>query len=84
DSVVALAADLGLAVREARVSRDHLYVADEVFVCGTAAEIVGVASVDGRNVGAGRTGPITRRLREAYQSAVRGGHPRSEQWLTHV
>ncbi|HUF47895.1 MAG TPA: branched-chain amino acid transaminase, partial [Vicinamibacterales bacterium] len=47
DSVVALAADLGLAVREARVSRDHLYVADEVFVCGTAAEIVGVASVDG-------------------------------------
>jgi branched-chain amino acid aminotransferase len=84
DSVVHLAADLGLGVVEQRVSRDHLYVADEVFVCGTAAEIVGVASVDGRPVGTGRTGPVTRRLLEAYRTAVRGDHPRSAGWLHYL
>ena len=56
----------------ARVSRDHLYVADELFVCGTAAEIVGIAEVDGRRVGIGRTGPITTRLQQAYAEAVHG------------
>ena len=84
DTVVALAGDLGLDTVEARVSRDHLYIADEVFVCGTAAEIVGVASVDGRPIGEGRTGEITRRLREAYRSAVRGDHARSAGWLHQV
>ncbi len=84
DTVVALAGDFGIAVSEQRVTRDHLYIADEVFVCGTAAEIVGVASVDGRAVGAGRTGEVTKRLLDAYRSAVRGAHPRSEGWLHHV
>lgn len=84
DTVAALARDLGIPVQESQLSRDHLYVVDEAFVCGTAAEIVGVSSVDGRAIGAGVTGPVTRVLREAYQSAVRWTHPRSEGWITLV
>jgi branched-chain amino acid aminotransferase len=84
DTVAALARDLGIPVQESQLSRDHLYVVDEVFVCGTAAEIVGVSSVDGRPVGAGVTGPITRTLREAYHTAVRGAHARSDGWITLV
>jgi branched-chain amino acid aminotransferase len=84
DTIAALAHDMGIPVREARMSRDHLYVSDEVFVCGTAAEVVGVSSVDGRAIGAGVTGPVTRQLREAYQAAVRGHHPRSAAWITLV
>lgn len=80
-TVFDLAKDLGLETREGRMTRDHLYVADEVFVCGTAAEIVGVRDVDGRPIGAGKTGPVTMKLREAYQQAVRGAHPRSKEWL---
>jgi branched-chain amino acid aminotransferase len=83
-TVMALAEPLGLSVRETRISRDHLYVADEVFVCGTAAEVVGVAEIDSRRIGAGRTGPITRRIQAAYQDAVHGRHPRSAEWLEHV
>ena len=84
DTVVTLAKDLGIPVIESRLSRDHLYVVDEVFFCGTAAEVQGVTNVDGRQVGAGVPGPITIALREAYLSAVRGSHPRSEGWLTIV
>jgi branched-chain amino acid aminotransferase len=84
DSVVALAGDLGFDVVEQRVSRDHLYVADEVFACGTAAEIVGMAAVDGRPIGGGQTGLVTRRLQEAYRAVVRGNHARSADWLHYV
>jgi branched-chain amino acid aminotransferase len=83
-TVEALATDLGLTVQESRLSRDHLYVADEVFVCGTAAEVVGVAEIDSRRIGAGATGPITRRIRDAYSEAVHGRHPRSAAWLEYV
>jgi hypothetical protein len=68
----------------ARVSRDHLYIADELFVCGTAAEIVGIAEVDGRRVGPGRTGAITTRLQQAYADAVHGRHAHSAGWLEYV
>ena len=80
-TVFQLASDLGLEVREGRLTRDHLYVADEVFVCGTAAEVIGVREVDGRPIGAGKAGPVTLKLVEAYQQAVRGAHPRSSGWL---
>lgn len=83
-TVEALATDLGLSVQESRLSRDHLYVADEVFVCGTAAEVVGVAEIDSRRIGAGTTGPITRRIRDAYSEAVHGRHARSAAWLEYV
>jgi branched-chain amino acid aminotransferase len=81
-TVFDLAKDLGLEVREGRLTRDHLYVCDELFVCGTAAEVIGVRDVDGRPVGAGKTGPVTLKIREAYLQAVRGAHPRSKGWLT--
>jgi branched-chain amino acid aminotransferase len=83
-TVAALAEDLGLEVQEARISRDHLYVADEVFFCGTAAEIVGVAEIDKRKIGIGRTGPWTTKLQEAYSDAVHGRHRRSGGWLAFV
>jgi branched-chain amino acid aminotransferase len=83
-TIVALAADLGLEAVEARVSRDHLYAADEVFVCGTAAEVLGVAEIDTRRVGDGRTGPITGRIQRAYADVVHGRHPRSDEWLEYV
>jgi branched-chain amino acid aminotransferase len=83
-TVADLATDLGLKVQEARLTRDHLYVADEAFVCGTAAEVVGIREIDRRPIGIGQTGPITMSLREAYHAAVRGRHPRSEGWLHYV
>lgn len=83
-TVFTLARDLGLEIHETRVSRDHLYVADEVFACGTAAEIVGIADIDSRRIGSGRTGPVTLRLRHAYLEAVHGRHLRSDEWLAYV
>jgi branched-chain amino acid aminotransferase len=84
DSVVTLARDLGHEVRTEPVSRDQLYLADEAFVCGTAAEVVALREIDGRTIGAGRTGPVTRALQEAFHAAVRGETPRYEKWLTPV
>ena len=81
-SVVALAEDLGLAISEGPISRDQLYMADEVFVCGTAAEVIGLREIDFRTIGGGRTGPVTRALQGAYHALVRGRHQRSAAWLT--
>lgn len=83
-TVFALAQDLGLNVREGRMTRDHLYIADEVFICGTAAEVVGISEIDSRPIGSGKTGPVTLKLIDAYAKAVRGTHPRSDAWLHHV
>ena len=81
DSVMVLAGDLGYEVVEAPVSRDALYAADEVFVCGTAAEVIALREVDFRTIGSGATGPITRSLQDAYHAATTGAHPRSAEWL---
>ncbi|WP_224364515.1 branched-chain amino acid transaminase [Hyalangium versicolor] len=84
DTVMILAREMGLEVSAQPLSRDQLYMADEVFVTGTAAEIVGFREIDFRTIGTGRTGPITRKLQQAYQSAVRGELPRSSEWLTYL
>ena len=84
DSVIALAHEIGLALAEEPVSRDDLYLADEVFVCGTAAEIVALREIDFRTIGSGRTGPVTRDLQRRYDDATRGAHPRSNEWLDYV
>jgi branched-chain amino acid aminotransferase len=84
DSVIALARDVGLEVVEEAIVRDRLYDADEVFLCGTAAEIVGAREIDFRQIGNGRVGPVTRRLQEVFRSVVRGQHARSDQWLDYV
>jgi branched-chain amino acid aminotransferase len=84
DSLVTLAKDLGIPVGEQLVSRDHLYVADEALVCGTAAEVVAVTEIDFRKIGNGHMGPVTRKLQQAFRSVVRGEHPRSAEWLESV
>lgn len=83
-SVTTLATDAGYEVREARLSRDDLYGADEVFVCGTAAEVIGLREIDFRTIGSGRSGPITGVLQRAYSAAVHGEDARSEEWLDYV
>src|SRR6266852_2814931 len=84
DSLIQLAADHGYEVVTQPISRDQLYTADEVFVSGTAAEVIGLRESDFRVIGSGKTGPITRALQEAYRAAVCGNHPRSAGWLTRV
>jgi branched-chain amino acid aminotransferase len=84
DTVITVARDEGLTVVEQPLSRDDLYRADEIFVCGTAAEIIGVREVDFRRIGAGRTGTVTRRLQQLYRDVVEGRHPRSARWLQYV
>jgi branched-chain amino acid aminotransferase len=84
DTVIQLAGDLGYDVAERPLSRDALYTADEVFVTGTAAEIIGLREIDFRKIGEGRSGPVTRALQQAYHAAVTGGHSRSREWLDYV
>ncbi|MFL5405928.1 MAG: branched-chain amino acid transaminase [Myxococcales bacterium] len=84
DAILRLGEDLGYEVVAKPISRDQLYIADEVFVCGTAAEVIGLREIDFRTIGAGKTGPITREFQAAYTALVRGKHPRSEEWLSPV
>jgi branched-chain amino acid aminotransferase len=84
DSIMTLASDMGLHVKETMISRDQLYIADEVFICGTAAEIVGVRMVDHRVIGNGRVGSITKALHEEFLKTVHGKGQRSEEWLEQV
>jgi len=84
DSVLQLLADLGHHVEQQAISRDQLYTADEVFVCGTAAEVIGLREIDFRTIGSGRTGSVTRAAQQAYHALVRGEHPRSDGWLTPI
>ncbi len=82
--IVTLAAELGIPLREERLPRELLYVADEVFLSGTAAEIAPVRSVDGMPVGTGRRGPITQRLQAELFGIVEGRLPDRYGWLTPV
>lgn len=84
DTVIQLAHDLGIDVIEQPVSRDQLYIADEIFVCGTAAEVIAIREIDFRTIGAGKMGPVTRKVQQAYQEAIHGRHPRSAGWLDYV
>lgn len=82
--VLTLATELGLEMREEPIPREMLYVADEVFFCGTAAEITPIRSVDGIVVGDGRRGPVTTRLMTAFFDIVEGRVPDRHGWLTPV
>jgi branched-chain amino acid aminotransferase len=81
DTLVTLARDQGHALREQPISRDQLYAADEVFCCGTAAEVVALREIDFRPVGSGRMGPVTAKLQAAFHDVVRGRQPKYERWL---
>ena len=80
--VLTLAAEMGLEVREELIPREMLYVADELFFCGTAAEITPVRSVDGIVVGSGKRGPITAQLQKAFFDIVEGRVDDRHGWLT--
>ncbi|MGB8179149.1 MAG: branched-chain amino acid transaminase [Acidimicrobiales bacterium] len=83
-SIVKIANDLGYDVHFEALRRDDLYLADEAFLTGTAAEVVPISSVDDRVVGDGRPGPITSVIRTTYHQAVRGERPQYEDWLARV
>jgi branched-chain amino acid aminotransferase len=68
DAVVTLARDLGFEVVETPISRDQLYIADEVFVCGTAAECIALREIDFRTIGEGKMGPVTRAVQQAFHA----------------
>src|SRR6202161_2386637 len=84
DSLIALARDLDYSVIEEPISRDQLYIADEVFVCGTAAEVVALREIDFRVIGEGKTGPVTVALQHEFHELVNGRHARSADWLAPV
>ena len=80
-SIITIARDLGYTVTERDIARAELVLADEVFISGTAAELVAVSEVDDQTVGEGGTGPITAELQRVFESALRGGEPRYADWL---
>ncbi|MDQ1442728.1 MAG: branched-chain amino acid aminotransferase, partial [Acidimicrobiaceae bacterium] len=84
NSVMAIAHDLGYEVAIDNILRSDLYTADEAFLSGTAAEVVPIRSVDDRPVGAGEPGPITRKIQEVFEAAVRGKVDRHKDWVEHV
>ena len=83
-SIFTIATDLGYDVIEQPVSRDQLYIADEVFVCGTAAECIGLSEIDFRKIGDGMTGPITRSIQNVFHEAIRGKLAQYDNWLAYV
>lgn len=83
-SVIALSKDMGYDVVERDISRYELYIADEAFFSGTAAEITPILSIDKRPVNDGKVGPITKKLKEKYENVVRGREPKYKGWLTPV
>lgn len=82
DSVITIARDLGMDVSEQVLPREFLYVADELFFCGTAAEITPIRSVDRIEVGSGKPGPITQRIQREYLGIAHGTIPDRHGWLT--
>ncbi|MCF1184665.1 branched-chain amino acid transaminase [Marichromatium gracile] len=83
-TVIALAKEFGIEVVEKRITRDEVYIADEAFFTGTAAEVTPIREVDGRAIGAGTRGPITERLQSAYFDLVHGRDAARAEWLTLV
>jgi branched-chain amino acid aminotransferase len=84
DSVITLAREIGLTVVEDRITRDQLWLADEVFLTGTAAEVTPVREIDNRTVGEGTVGPITKRIQERFFEVARGTDTSHPEWLTRV
>jgi branched-chain amino acid aminotransferase len=83
-TVMQLAAGLGIAVVEKRITRDEVYIADEAFFTGTAAEVAPIRELDGRKIGIGQRGPITEKLQNLYFDVVHGRHGGHPEWLTLV
>lgn len=83
-TIMDFAKDLGLVVKERRITRDEVYIAEEAFFTGTAAEVLPIRELDGRQIGEGKRGPITEKLQSMYFDAVKGKLAEHQAWLTHV
>ncbi|HLU77792.1 MAG TPA: branched-chain amino acid transaminase [Burkholderiales bacterium] len=84
DTLITLAADLGYEVKSRRLTRDDVYIADEAFFTGTAAEVTPIREVDGRTIGEGKRGPVTTKLQKAFFDLVAGKDKKHAEWLTPV
>jgi branched-chain amino acid aminotransferase len=84
DSIITLAREIGLTVVEERMTRDQLWLADEVFFTGTAAEVTPVREIDNRTVGDGTVGPVTKRIQQRFFEVARGNDSTHPEWLTRV
>jgi len=84
DTIIRLAAEIGVPVREKRMTRDEVYLADEAFFTGTAAEVTPIRELDGRPIGTGHRGPVTERLQTLYFDVVYGRRPAHADWLTPI
>ncbi|MFZ3092076.1 MAG: branched-chain amino acid transaminase [Nitrospirota bacterium] len=84
DSIIQLAKEKGIQVAEARFTRDELYIADEAFFTGTAAEITPIREIDNRQVGEGKPGPITTTVQSAFFDIVRGSDKKHKDWLAYI
>ena len=84
DTIITLARELGYTVTETDLPRELLYIADEVFVVGTAAEVTPIRSMDKIKIGQGRRGPVTEALQRAFFSVIHGEVPDTHGWLTYV
>ena len=79
-----LASDRGMHVEESPITRDDLYIADEIFLTGTAAEVTPIREVDARVIGSGKRGPVTESLQAAYFELVAGKNEAHADWLTYL
>jgi branched-chain amino acid aminotransferase len=84
DAVIQLARDVGIEVQARRITRDDVYIADEAFFTGTAAEVTPIRELDGRVIGSGRRGPITQKLQAMFFDVVNGRSAKYAHWLTPV
>ena len=84
DTVIRLIGEAGLDLVEKRITRDEVYVADEAFFTGTAAEVTPIRELDGRSIGNGGRGPVTEQLQTSYFDCVHGRDPKHDDWLTFV
>ena len=83
-TLIQLATDEGLEVREKRITRDEVYIADEAFFTGTAAEVTPIRELDGRSIGSGTRGPITEKLQKHYFDVVHGRVEKYNHWLSYI
>jgi branched-chain amino acid aminotransferase len=81
DTIIQLLRDMAVPVVEQRFTRDMLYIADEVFLTGTAAEVTPVREIDGRGIGRGEAGPITREVQDRYFKVIRGENAQHSEWI---
>jgi len=84
DAIITFATDMGLRVEERLFTRDQLYIADEVFISGTAAEVVGVRMIDHRPIGSGQVGPVTQSISKAFADTIHGEGKHAQAWLDYV